>query len=493
MTESPVENPSPCLTRRGPLPTLHDSPRRRIQFSPARGGFIQAKGIFVNVSVENLAPCRKLLRIEIDAPTVDAAFDAVTNDFRKEAALPGFRPGKAPRDMVAKRYDKEIADEVRRKLLSENYRKAVDDQKLEVLGVPDIEEIQFGRGQAMQFAATVETAPEFQLPEYKGLPAKREMRTVTDEDLQRALDVLREQRATFEIAARPAANGDVVVVNYTGTCEGKPIVEVAPAAKSLSEAKGFWIGIEARAFLPGFGEQLIGAQAGDKRTVTVDFPADFRTAELAGKKGEFAVEAVEVKQRVLPALDEEFAKALGAESLEKLREGVRKDLENELKYKLDRQVRAQVVRGLLDRVQFDLPESAVASETRNVVYDLVNENARRGVKREAIEKEKEAIYAAAANSAKERVKIAFLVQKIAEKEDIKVSNEEIARRASMLAAMYQIPPEKFIKDLQKRNGLVELYDQIAHEKVMDFLQANAQIEEVPVGQVPMGLATANPA
>jgi len=171
---------------------------------------------------------------------------------------------------------------------------------------------------------------------------------------------------------------------------------------------------------------------------------------------------------------------------------VRKDLENELKYKLDRQVRTQVIRGLLDRVQFELPESAVASETRNVVYDIVNENARRGVGRDAIEKDKEAIYTAAANSAKERVKIAFLVQKIAEKEDIKVSNEEIARRATTLAAMYQIPPEKFVKDLQKRNGLVEIYDQLAHEKVMEFLQQHAQIEEVPAGQIPMGLATATP-
>ena len=445
----------------------------------ARGGVFQTKGIFVNVSVQNLTPCRKLLRIEIDVKAVEEAFDAVINDFRKQANLPGFRPGKAPRDMVAKRYEKDIADEVRRKLLSENYRKAVEEQKLDVLGAPDIEEIQFGRGQAMQFAATVETEPEFQLPEYKGLPAKREIRSVTDEDLLKALNVLREQRVTFRTVARAAANGDVAVVNYTGTCDGKPILEVAPGAKSLNEAKAFWVGIEARSFLPGFAEQLVGAQAGEKRTVTVEFPADFPTAELAGKKGEFAVEVVEIKERVLPPLDDEFGKALGAESLEKLREGVRKDLENELKYKLDRQVRAQIVRGLLDRVQFDLPESSVASETRNVVYDIVNENARRGVKREAIEKEKEAIYAAATNSAKERVKIGFLVQKIAEKEDIKVANEEIARRATVLAAMYQIPAEKFLKDLQKRNGLVEIYDQLAHEKVMEFLEANAKIEEVP--------------
>lgn len=433
----------------------------------------------MNVSVETLAPCRRLLRIEVDAKAVEEAFAAMVKDFRKEANLPGFRPGKAPREMVAKRFEKEITEEVKRKLISGSYKQAVEEQKLDVLGVPDIEEIQFGRGQALQFAATIETAPEFQLPEYKGLPAKREARTVSEDDLQRALDLLRGRRAGFQIAARAAATGDIAVVNYTGTCDGKPIAELAPNAKSLTEQKGFWISLEAKSFLPGFAEQLVGAQAGDKRTVTVEFPADFPTPELARKRGVFAVEVVEVKERVLPPLDEAFAKAYGAESLEKLRDGVRKDLENELKFKQDREVRAQVVRTLLDRVQFDLPETAVARETRNVVYDIVQENAKRGVSREMIEKEKNAIYAAATNSARERVKIAFLVQKIAEKEDIKVANEEIVRRVQTLAAVYQIPPEKFLKDLQQRNGLIEIYDQIAHEKVLDLLQQHAQIEEIP--------------
>jgi len=441
----------------------------------------------VNVSVEHLAPCRKLLRIEVDAQAVNEAFEAMIQEFRKEASLPGFRPGRAPRELVLKRFEKEITEETRRKLIADSYRQAVEEQHLDVLSAPDIEEIQFGRGQALQFAATVETAPEFQLPEYKGLPARREARTVTEADVQRALDLLREQRAGFQTAARPAAAGDMVVVNYTGTCAGRPIAEVAPNAKSLSAQNGFWISLEARSFLPGFAEQLAGAQAGDKRTVTIDFPADFPTPELAGQKGEFAVEVLEVKERVLPPLDEAFARAYGAESLEKLREGVRRDLENELKFKQDREVRAQVLRALLDRVQFDLPETIVARETRNVVYDIVRENAQRGVTREMIERDKNAIYAAAVNSARERVKISLLVQRIAEKENIKVSNEEIARRVQTLAALYQIPPEKFLKDLQQRNALIEIYDQIAHEKVLDFLQQHARIEDVaPVAAPPAG-------
>jgi trigger factor len=410
---------------------------------------------------------------------VDEAFKATTKDFQKQASLPGFRPGKAPEHMVVKKYESDIKDEVKRKLIGDSYRKAMEEKKIDVIGYPDIEEIQFGRGQALQFAATIETSPEFELPEYKGLPVKREKREVSEADVEKALNLLREQQTKFETVARPAANGDVVVVNYTGTSEGKPLTDIAPTAKGMTEQKNFWVDIKPDAFIPGFSEQLVGAKAGDKRTVNVDFPADFVTRELAGRKGVYEVEVVEVKEKVLPALDETLAKNYGAENLEKLREGVKRDLENELKYKLTREVRGQLIQSLLTKVNFDLPETTLAQETRNVVYNIVQENARRGIPREAIEKEKDQIYAASANTAKDRVKLSFIVQRIAEKEEIKVSQEEVLQRAQSLAAMYQIPIDQFIKDLQKRNGIVELYDQVAHEKVLQFLENNAKVEEVP--------------
>jgi trigger factor len=419
------------------------------------------------------------MRVEVEAQKVDETFESVTKDFRREANLPGFRPGKAPRDMVLRKYEKEILEETKRKLISEAYRKAVEEQKLDVVSHPDIEEIQFGRGQALQFAATIETAPEFELPEYKGLPIKREMQSVTEADMERALDLLRERQVSFAKVERPVQSADIAVVNYTGTCEGKPITELAPAAKGLTEQKHFWVEVGANSFIPGFGDQLIGAKAGDKRTVTVDFPADFVTPQLAGKKGSYEVEVVEVKEKVLPALDEALAKAYGAESLEKLRAGVRSDLENELKFKQEKTLRSELVRALLGRINFDLPETAVARETRNVVYDLVQENTKRGIPRQAIEQQKEQIYSAATHNAKERLKVQFLLQKIAEKEDIKVSQEEIAQRVHHLAGMYQIPADKFLRDLQKRNGLIEVYDQIMNVKVIDFLQQNAKIEDVP--------------
>jgi trigger factor len=433
----------------------------------------------VNITVENLAPCKKLLRVELDAKAVDETFDAVTKDFQKQASLPGFRPGKAPRAMVLKKFEADIKDEVKRKLIGDSYRQALDEKKIAVIGYPDIEEIQFGRGQALQFAATIETAPEFQLPEYKGLPAKREAKSVTGADVDRAIELLARQHTKFETVARELRRGDVAVVNYTGTCDGKPITDTAPTAKGLTEQKNFWVDAAPDSFIPGFADQIIGAKAGDKRTVNVDFPADFVTKQLAGKKGAFAVEVVEVKEKVMPPIDDAFAKKYDAENLAKLREGVHRDLENELKYSQAKAVRGQIIRALLTATNFDLPETAVAHETRTVVYDIVRENTQRGVARDLIEKQKDEIYSAATQSAKDRVKLSFLIQRIAEKEGIQVSQDEVLKRVQSLAMAYQIPLEKFLKDLQKRNGVVELYDQIAHEKVLAFLEQNAKIEEVP--------------
>lgn len=449
----------------------------------------------MNVTVENLAPCKKLVRVEVEAQKVDQAFDTITKEFQREAALPGFRPGKAPRDMVLRKYGKDIEEEAKRKLINDSYKDAIKEQKLDVLGYPDIEEIQFGRGQTLQFAATVETAPEFELPEYKGIPVKRETRTVTDEDMNRALDALRQPHTTFKTVERPAQNGDIAVVSYTGTCEGKPITDIAPTAKGLTEQKAFWLEMGSSAFIPGFTEQLQGAKAGDKRTVNVDFPADFVTPQLAGKKGVYQVEVTEVKEKTLPALDDAFAKNYGAESMDKLREGVRRDLENELTHSQTRVVRNQLIRSLMNRVTFELPETAVAQETRNVVYDIVQENAKRGVPRQNIEENKDQIFSAASQGAKDRVKVAFLLQKIAQKESINVSQEEITSRVYQLAGMYQIPVEKFVKDLQKRNGVVEIYEQLMNEKVIEFLQQNAKIESVPPGslQAEAQAPAANPA
>ena len=433
----------------------------------------------MNVTVENLGPCKKLLRVELDVAAVDAAFDSVIKEYQRHAQLPGFRAGKAPRDLVLKSYGSRIEEEVKKKLIPDSYQKALEQEKIRAAVYPDIEEIQFGRGQTLQFAATVETQPEFELPEYKGLAVKRETVVIADADVDKALNVLREQRTDYKDVTRPVAAGDIAVVNYTGTCDGKPITDTAPTARGLTEQKAFWIRCETGQFIPGFTEQLHGMNATEKRTVNVDFPPDFVSAELVGKKGVYEVELVQVKERILPELNDEFAKSFGAESLEKLRAGIKDDLEVDRNTKASRAVRDQIIQSLLAKVSFDLPESIVLQETRSVVYSVVQENQRRGVPKESIEQQKDVIFADANTNAKGRVKAMFLLNRIAEKEGIKVEQQEILERVQAMAQQYQMHIQKLIKQLEERNGFGEIHEQIIVRKVLDFLQLQATVEEVP--------------
>jgi trigger factor len=390
--------------------------------------------------------------------------------------MPGFRPGKAPREMVIHQYSKEIENEVKRKLMGETYREGIKSQKLDVINLADIEEIQFGRGQPLLFAATVETNPEFELPDYRNLPAKREPSVVTEEDVTVAIDALRAQRATFNGVTRPVQSGDYVVVNFSGACDGQPIEALAPNARGLASQKNFWIEVKPGSFIPGFAEQLLGAKAGDKRTVTVDFPTEFVAPEVAGKKGTYEVEVVEVKEKVLPELNEAFAKEWGAENLEQLRDGVRRDLQNEKNTRQKRSLRNQIVKALVDKVNFELPESTIQSEVRSVVYELVSENQRRGVPKDAIDAKKDELFQAAQAIARERLKVGFLFHRISEKEGIRVDQNEMNMRIAVLAQANDMAPKKFLQELEKRNGLPEIYQQIVHEKVLDFLHDNAKIE-----------------
>lgn len=421
------------------------------------------------------------MRVEVDAQAVDSAYEKITAEFQKSVKLPGFRPGKAPKDMILKNYSKQLDEEVKRRLISENYQQALKDQKLNAVTHPDIEEIQFGRGETLKFAATIETAPEFEAPEYKGIRVKRETGDVTDEDIERAFTALREQRAKYNDVQRPAQSGDVVVVAYNGSVDGQALTEIAPTARGLTRQDNFWMQIKEGSFVPGFTEQLVGANAGEKRTVKVTFPKDFVSAALSEKEAVYEVEVKQVKEKVLPELNDAFANEFKAPSLAELREGVRKDLQNELNWKRAQSVRNQVMKTLLERVQFDLPESVVTAETRNVINDIVQDSTRRGVTKEAIEGQKQEIFGYASANAKERVRGAFILGRIADKEGIRVSQEDLVQRVTQLAAQNQMTFQKMVKELQDRGALATVRDQVLVGKALDFVVQHAAVEDVPAG------------
>ncbi len=438
----------------------------------------------MNVSVETLGPCKKLLRVEVPVEKVNAAFDELTGAFQKQAQLPGFRPGKAPKHLIVKSYEGRINEETRKKLFEESYRQAAADQKLRVIVTIDVEEQSFGRGVPFGYTVTLEHAPEFELPNYQGLAAKRETTLASDADVDRAVNILREQQVKYDDVTRAAQTGDAVVVNYKGTCEGKPLTDFNPAAKGLTEKQNTWLLIAENSFIPGFTEQLVGASAGDKKTVTVDFQSEFVISEVAGKQGVFEVEVTGVKQKVLPEVDEDFAKSFGAPDLPGLLQGIRRDLQNELDFRQKRAVRDQLLKQLLDQVSFELPDSVVASETKNLVYNIVNENQQRGVAKEIIETKKDEIFQSAQASAKDRVKAAFILNRIAEIEKISVDQREMSQRIVALAQQNNQTPEKMVKVLQERNAFPEIQQDILTGKVLDLIELKATVADVAPAPAP---------
>ncbi len=438
----------------------------------------QRKASIVNVSVESLGPCKKLLRVEVPVEKVNAVFDEITGQFQKGAQLPGFRPGKAPKHLISRTYEGRIVEESRKKLFNDSYSAAAKQENLRVVVTLDIEEQQFGRGQEMKFTVTLETAPDFTLPAYKGLKAQRQLAVASDADVDRALNILRDQQATYDDVTRPLQDGDVAVVNYSGTVDGKPLTDLAPTAKGLTSKQNTWILLKTGSFVPGFTEPLVGANIGDKRTVNVTFETEFVHPELAGLAATYEVEILGIKEKVLPEVNEEFAKKFGAESVEQLLQGIRNDLQRELDNRQRQGVRDQLLKGLLSQLEFELPESVIANETKNIVYGIVNENQKRGVPQEVIEQKKDEIFSNAKTSAKDRVKVAFILNRIAESEKIGVDDKEMTQRVMWLAQQNNVTPDKMVKQIQDQNAVGELRQDILTGKVLEFLELNAQLEDV---------------
>ena len=432
----------------------------------------------MEVTITDLSPCKKQLRIEIDAETVNAKFDAVAKDFRRHAHLPGFRQGKAPLANVMRSYGDKIGEEAKRTLMSDSYAKALKENELRPVIMPEVEELQFGHGKPFQYLATLEVTPAFEMPEYIGIEVEKERRSVNDADIAKALDTLREQRVSYADMDRPAVEDDFIVVNFTGTIDDKPITDLIKVARGLTEQKNFWLHKTQNPLIPGTVEALIGSSKGDKKTVTVTIPDDFVYEEIVGKEAKYEIEIVQVKEKSLPELDDKFAKGFGAENMDKLREGVESDLKNELEYSKKKSIRNQCVDKLLGAVNCDLPETIVNEATRAAVHNIVQQNHQRGVGKEIIEENKDKIYANAKTDAEVRVKANYILSKIAEKEGIKVTDQELSRQVAAMAAQQKIKPQKLAQQLKDNGTIYQVQEEIMNAKVIDLLEEKAKVTEI---------------
>ena len=245
----------------------------------------------MKVEVEKQPGSVSRLQIELPPDEVSKEWDAIANSFARFAKIPGYRPGKAPRAVIEKRFRKEIQEELTKKLVSKSYHEAIEQEQLRVASLANIEDVQLGDDKSMRFRATVVTAPEFELPEYKSIPVQLPETGVSEGDIDAAVERLRDQSADFvDVPERGLEMGDFAVIDFDGSSNGKPISEVAPqASKNLHGGKKVWLHLAADNFLPKFCEQLIGVKPGEPRLVIVNFTNDFPVKELAGKKADYAV------------------------------------------------------------------------------------------------------------------------------------------------------------------------------------------------------------
>jgi trigger factor len=432
----------------------------------------------MNVQVEALPNCLATIRVDLPPDAVNAARDNIARDYAANARLPGYRPGKAPRAVVERKFQKEIREELERKLLSESTRAAISEKNLRVLQVQNVEDVEFAPDQSLHFTATVITAPEFELPEYRNIPVTVPSEDISEAEVDAAVENLRNQAATFDdITGRGLAMEDYAVIDYNGAIDGKPVSEVFPkAGKPLTTNSGFWVRMTPESFLPGFSEALLGATLDETREFDLTVPEDFSLKEMAGAKIHYVVTVKGLKTKKLPDLDDAFAATIvEGKSLAEVRELARGELLRQKKEEIDRQKREQVMGYLVSKVECELPQSFVVGETRRILADIVQQEQARGVGDEAIKESEKELVEAASRGAKDKLKGTFILQRIAEAEKVTVNAAELRARIAAMAARYGMTPEKAVKELEKRDAMDRVAEDILSGKVITFLVSAADV------------------
>ena len=417
----------------------------------------------VNVQQNSLSATRTTLVVTLDQSEVAAEHQAVVSEFSKQARIPGFRPGKAPAAMIVRRFAKEIAEEFKQKIVGKAYRSGLEESKLDVLNVVNVEEGTIATGTPAIITITVDIRPEFTLPDYTNLPTEITSTDATDAD-------------------RPAQKSDYVKLAYEGTIDGQPIADLAPDKQLYGKVPQTWEEVEGtnEGVIPGLGKQLAGLKPGDKQDVAITFPAEFPAVPaLAGKSAVYKVEVQEIRERVLPALDAEFFKSQQVDDLAGLQAQVRANLKGQKDYQNRAAQRRQVTEALAAKVDFPVPDSLVESETQGVLRQFIEENMRRGVPQEQFEKDKKELFEGAKKAATNRVKMQLVLAKIAEAEKLTVESSDIDEFIYRESARTQQKPEKLVKTLTTdREQLRAVQQNIIFDKAVDFLVSKATVKTV---------------
>lgn len=413
--------------------------------------------------------CSALFEIELPKETVDQAFEEVYKEMAKVASIPGFRPGKAPKELVKKHYSKEAKKEVINHLIPDAYQKAVEEHRIDPIGYPDITDLVFEEGKAMSFKAKIDTRPKFKLKNYKGLQIEKKKTQVKSEDIDKALDNLRQYSAKYvAVEDRPVEMNDYVVSDLD--C----LVDAKPAHK---KRENLWLYVDKGSIMSGLTEKMIGMNKGEERDIEVELPKEYPDKNIAGKKAMYHVKAKEIKVRNLPNIDDEFAKDLGKESLEDLKKEVAKELENKMKADNEIAAENQLLSKIIDDNSFPVPSAVVKKQIRMMCENAKTRLLEKGFKKEELDKRDGELEERFKDDALKQVRLLFILDRIAKDEGIKVEEKDI-EDAYKSISIRSGKSEKEVKDYYEAEGIVDnLLERIREEKTISFLLKSAVITE----------------
>ncbi len=451
------------------------------------------------VTIEDAGPCKKKVVIEVPEETIKNMGDEQYRELRRDAILPGFRKGRAPRRLLEKRFGKETSEQIKLKILAEASEAAIKDKKLDVLTDPDVdyENVKLPESGPMRFEFEVEVRPELELPALEGIPVKRTKLEVTESQVDREIEQLRrwsglwvpKEDGTVEQGNEVVAD---VRMNVHSTDEEKAKQAEAaekgeePPSIGVSESETKLDNTEIHVRPNGFvgavpvaklDELLIGAKAGDKKTTTVEVPKTYFRPEYQGRTVDIEIDVKEVKYLKPAEIDEQFLQRYHVENEQELRDRIRDNLQAQLESQVRSDMSEQIYQYLLGSTNFDLPMDIVARQAGTILQRQYINLLSRGMSREQIEEQMEQLRAGSEEQAKQQLKTFFIMDKVAEKLDIDVTEEEINGHIAQVAIQRGQRPEKLKEQMERDGSLSQFRLDIRQNKCISKLLESANITE----------------
>ena len=432
----------------------------------------------MNLEIKEAGDARKIVNVTFDSDEMSDKGNQVCKELSRFANIPGFRKGKAPEVVIRKKYASEITQELSRKVSTAAYEAVLGNEDIKVYSILKVEPGDVKEGTPATVEVTVDVESDFELPKYEQFELSIHPTEVKDEDVVKELDLLRDQRASFEEVERSIVEGDYVKCSYEGMLDGSPVAELLPDKPMYGKQSNTWeeagqakgLGVDAIA------QAVIGMKKGENKEVDADFKDDFEVAPLAGKKVVYSLEIHEVREKKAPAADDKsFLEALKVESLDGLKKKIKDDLLSRKERENIDGKRGQVTQKFLEIPDFPLPQQAVEDESKSIFQSNVQRAIQQGAKQEDMEGKRDELWKEAQVQAEARVKITITLGRIAELEKVEVSNEDLAQAATREAMMMRTDPQAYVQELAKDQARINrLRQDVLHDKTLELVASKAK-------------------